>query len=231
MRNTGCGILRTVMVLLVASAMAFAQGEQQSRTLVVNGHSGHAPVIQEKGHTYVDLEALATIGNGSLSFNAKQIVLTLPPAVAEAPTSAETANPAEAAGLSRDFMKAGIEEIALIREWASPVAYAIQKGYPIEEHWVAGYREQAANGLRMASVAATTSDDRSALQLLTKEFDGVREWSDKLLHEQKRMDTAKYTMSPDALRNEPLSQKLVTCWRFLASMLGSGSFQDDSSCH
>ena len=32
-------------------------------------------------------------------------------------------------------------------------------------------------------------------------------------------------------RNEPLSQKIIACGRFLAPMLGSGSFQDDASCH
>ena len=45
------------------------------------------------------------------------------------------------------------------------------------------------------------------------------------------MDTAKYALSPGALRNEPLSQKIVSRGRFLASMLGSNTFQDDPSCH
>jgi len=104
-------------------------------------------------------------------------------------------------------------------------------GVSIKEEWVARYREQAASGLRLASVAASTNADRSALQLLTNEFDGVRDWSNKLVAAGKAMDTAKYSMSENAVRNDPQSQKLITCWRFLASMLGSGSFQDDSSCH
>jgi hypothetical protein len=231
MRNTGCGASWIVTVLLVASGMAFAQVEHQSRTLLVNGHSGQAAVIQENGHAYVDLEALAQIVNGSLSFNANRIVLTLPPAAAGTPTSVESRTPADDTGLSRDFMKAAIEEISLIREWGSPVGYAIQNGYPLKEEWVAQYREQAASGLRLASVAASTNADRSALQLLTNEFEGVRDWSNKLVAAGKAMDTAKYSMSENGLRNDPQSQKLITCWRFLASMLGSGSFQDDSSCH
>ncbi|HEY5176384.1 MAG TPA: hypothetical protein VII95_12550 [Terriglobales bacterium] len=231
MRNTWCGTSRTLTVLLVASGMAFAQVEHQSRTLLVNGRSGQAAIIQENGRAYVDLEALAQIANGSLSFNANRIVLTLPPSPVSTPISVDSPNPAENSGLSRDFMKAGIEEIALIREWGSPVGYAIQNGYSITEEWVARYREQAAHGLRMASVAASTNADRNALQLLTTEFEGVRDWSNKLVEARRSMDTAKYSMSANALRDDPQSQKLIACWRFLASMLGSGSFQDDSSCH
>ena len=118
-----------------------------------------------------------------------------------------------------------------MREWASPLAYAIQNGYPITEQWVAGYRESAANGVRMATVAASTSDDRNALQLLSNEFESVREWSNKLVEARKSLNTANYSMSESALRDDPLSQKIVTCGHFLASMLGSGSYQDNPSCH
>jgi hypothetical protein len=45
------------------------------------------------------------------------------------------------------------------------------------------------------------------------------------------MDTAKYSMSSDALRNEPLSQKIITCGRSLATMLGKAEFTDESTCH
>jgi len=142
-----------------------------------------------------------------------------------------TPPPAVENGLSRDFMRAGIEEIATMREWASTLAYAIQNNYQVTEDWAATYREQAANNLRVASAAASTDSDHKALQLLTNEFEAVRAWSSKLVEAKRSMDTAKYAMSPDALRNEPLSQKIITCGRFLASMLGSSTFQDDPSCH
>jgi hypothetical protein len=221
----------TMLLLGLTSTMALAQVEHQTRTLLVNGHSGQASVIQDNGRTYADLASLAQIANGSLSFTANGIELTLPASTVSTPTTEEPSSPAGESGLSQAFMKAGIEEIALLREWASPMANAINNGYPITEQWVNNYREQAANGLRMASVAASTNGDRNALQLLTNEFDGVRKWSDKLLEAQKSMNTAKYSMSPNALREEPLSQKLIACWHFLGSMLGSATFQDDSSCH
>jgi len=45
------------------------------------------------------------------------------------------------------------------------------------------------------------------------------------------MNAAQYAMSPSALRDDPLSQKIVACGWFLAPMLASGNIQDDPSCH
>jgi hypothetical protein len=219
------------LLLLLEPGILCAQAKQQTGTLVVNGQPGQAAVVQLDGRSYVDLEALAQITNGSLQFKANRIVLTLPLSAPNPPVAEPPASPVDASALSRDFMKAGIEEIALMREWASPLAYAIQNGYPVTEQWVAGYREQAAHGLRLASVAASTAADRKALQLLTNEFDAVRQWSNKLVEARNSMNAAQYAMSSSALRDDPLSQKIITCGRFLASMLGSSSFQDDPSCH
>jgi hypothetical protein len=83
----------------------------------------------------------------------------------------------------------------------------------------------------MASTAVSSDADRDAFQLLNHEFDAVQEWSNKLLEARKSMDTAKYSVSPTALQNDPLSQKIVSCGRFLGQMLVSGNFQDEASCH
>ncbi len=230
MRKT-CSMAWSLFALLITSGMAFAQAGPQTATIVVNGQSGKAPVIQNNGRTYVDVGALAQIAQGSLSFSGKQIVLTIPPGSGNAAAAADASQPADDSKLSRGFMRAAIEEISLLREWAAPVANAIQNGYPIQEDWVNNYKGKAATGLQLATTAASTNGDQSALQLLNNEFQGVSQWSDKLVHAAQQMDTAKYSMSPDSLRNDPQSQKLITCWRFLGSMFASGSFQDDSSCH
>lgn len=47
----------------------------------MNGQPGRAPVIQLHGRSYVDVEALARLTNGSLSFKGDQITLTLPASV------------------------------------------------------------------------------------------------------------------------------------------------------
>ena len=227
MRQTGCRMYWAACALLFASLTSFAQ----TSTVVVNGQTGQATTIQQDGRTFVDVAALAQIANGSLSFKGKTIMLSLPAASGGATAPAAAPAASDDTALSRPFMKAGIEEIALLREWGAAVGYAIKNGYPIQEQWAANYREQAANGLRLASAAASTTGDNSTLQLLNNEFDGVRQWSDRLVEESKHMDTAKYSMSPDSLRDEPRTQKLIACWRFLGSVLGSGSFQDDDSCH
>jgi hypothetical protein len=85
------------------------------------------------GHSYVDLEALARVANGSLSFNGNQITLTLPGA-----TSTPSADPsASPTGLSKGFLKAGIEAMSMVREWHSALANAIQNGFPLAENWLA----------------------------------------------------------------------------------------------
>jgi hypothetical protein len=128
-------------------------------------------------------------------------------------------------------MKAGIEEIARLREWATTVASVIRGGYGLTDEWVNGYRDQASQSLQLAEAAASTVGDRNAAQLLHHALDLVQQWSDKLVAAKKSMDTAKYSTSPNALREDPLSQKVITCGRFLTQMLGSAMFHDDASCH
>jgi hypothetical protein len=189
-------------------------------------------VVQLNGRTYVDLETLARIADGALAFQGNRVTLVLPGsgAIPTAPQS-NADQPAAQTGLSRDFRIAAIETLAQMREWASTTANAIQNGYPITESWVAGYREKAATSLRQASATASTDSDHNALALLTNEFQNVETWSNDLLEARKNMATGKYTMSGDALRNEPLSQKIINCGHFLGTMFGSGEFKDDLSCH
>ena len=220
-----------LLLLIYACRLSSAQASQ-TKTLVVNGRSGEAMVVQLNGQTYVDLESLARIAGGSLAFQGNQVTLALPTSGATAPaTDSHVNSPAEPTGLSRDFREAAIEAFAQMREWASTMANAVQYGYQITDDWASGYREKAATSLRQASANASTESDHSALALLTNEFQNVEAWSNELIEAKKNMATAKYTMSQDALRNEPLSQKIITCGHFLGAMLGSGDFKDDLSCH
>jgi len=230
------GLLRD---LLISSSLLFfsfsVMAQHQSRTLVVDGRPGQATVAEIEGRAYVDIAGLVEITHGSLRFQGDRIILSLPPSSMNSLPAEPPAEPADSpvhgSGLSREFMRAGIEEIATIREWASTLAYAIENGYFITAEWAANHREQAARDLALASAAASTDADRNALQLLTHEFETVRDWSNKLVQERKSMDTAKYALSENALRDDPTSQKIVTCGHFLATMFGSGSFEDNPSCH
>lgn len=235
MRNTLRKVLIISSSLLFSPLTPVAQHDQPSRILVIEGQEGQAAVVEIGSRAYVDVAGLTQIAHGSLTFKADRIVLTLPPSnmsTSRIELPAEPAHsPVGSFGLSRDFMRAGIEEIATMRAWASTLAYAIQNGYPVTELWASNSREQAAHDLRLAAAAVSTEPDRNALQLLTNEFEAVRQWSDKLLQERKSMDTAKYAMSANTLHDDRMSQKIIACGHFLATMLGSGSFEDDPSCH
>lgn len=216
------------LLLYFLSGVVLAQTSPEARTLVVNGQSAEGAVVQFHNRSFADLEVLARLANGTLIFHGTQVSLQLRCSETSSMSDDQTYRKS---GLSRGFVIAGIETLSQMREWASAMAYAIQNGYGVTANWAGDYRAKASSSLMVASSAATTDSDRSAQQLLTNEFDNLGAWSDKLVEAKQSMDTAKYSASPGTLRNEPLSQKILNCGHFLGTMLGSGEFKDDPSCH
>jgi hypothetical protein len=213
--------------LLALPLLALSQGAQQNLTLIVNGRSGFAAVVQISGRSCVEIETLARIANGSLNFKGDRIILTVPASiVATVPVSSSAIEPANR-GFSREFLRSGIEEMAAIREWRSVLTNAVLHGYPIRDEWLSGYRVQAAKNLTLASVALSTDSDRDALGLLTNEFDNMQKMNNRILELHKSMDY----ISPDTLENDPLDERIMNCAHFLASMAAGGQFQDAGSCH
>src|ERR1700746_4212714 len=129
MRNNFRNILLTTFLPLSLPCMLLHNHDQQPRVLVIDGHPGQAQVIQKDGRAYVDLESLVEIANASLSFKANQIVLRMRasdsnPLAADALGDAAH-SPADNSALSREFMRAGIEGLATMREGASTMANAV----------------------------------------------------------------------------------------------------------
>lgn len=215
-----------LLLLLIVPVLALSQAAQETRILVVNGQIGQVTVVQVNGRSYVDLEALAQVANGSVGFNGNKITLTLPGAQSTPPTAAPSASPSANPGLSKGFLKAGIEAMSLVREWHSALANAIQNGFPLAESWLSGYRNQAAAALRLASVAASTDSDQSASQLLNNEFENMKTLSNNYVAARQSLDY----IAPDALTNDTLNQKIISCGHSLAGMAASGQFVDDGSC-
>ena len=224
-----------ILLLLSLLPRCPAQMQQPGRSVRIAGKTGQAAAIEVNGRTYVDIKELAGINHWSVTATGDGITLSSTALHEGSPVGNSPQQPyqesTDTPALSRDFMRAGIEEFATMREWASTLAYAIQTGYQVSEDWVANYSQEASHKLGLASAAASTHGDHRALSLLTNEFQSIKQWSDKLVQERKSLDTAKYAVSPSALREDPLSKQIVTCGRFLATMLGSASFQDDPSCH
>ncbi|MGB6885459.1 MAG: hypothetical protein WBE10_15525 [Candidatus Acidiferrum sp.] len=211
--------------LLVVPGLALSQAGEDSRTLVFNGQPGHAPVVRMQGKSYVELEALARLTHGSLTFNGNQTTLTLPPPASAANTVTTVSG--EKSEFSKAFLQEGIEEMANVREWRTALTNAVQNGSPVGDDWITLYREPALRNLRLAAVAASTDSDRNAYQLLSNEFDNMKKLSDQFVVAHTSMN---YT-STDALKNNPLDQQILACARSMAAMAASGQFVDDGSCH
>ena len=195
-------------------------GSQHSGTLSVTGHPGTAPLVRMNGRSYIDLEALARLTEGSLAYKQDDVVLTLPSSTAEAP-AAEAKE-----GFSKPFVKAGIELMTEIREWRIAIVNAVKGNYPISEDWVSAQRRLADTNLRLASAAASTDDDRSGVPLLTAEFKNMQKLSDRILAKRRK---ATY-VPPRSLDNDPLNQQILACAQSMAAMVANNAFVDDANC-
>jgi hypothetical protein len=212
--------LSTTGLLLSLSVLALTLAAQQSTSLVVHGQPGDAKVVQVQGHNYVEIDGLARITNGSISFKDSQIVLTLPG------TQAASAAPQSTPGFSRDFLTAGIEAMARVREWHSALKTAIERGVPLGTGWLDAYQEQAQQALNLAMVAINTDADKSAYPVLVGINNNMKALTDKYVQQTKAM----IYLDPNSLQSDPLDQRLVACGHSLSAMASSRQFIDDSSC-
>jgi hypothetical protein len=199
----------------------------QNRTLVLAGHAGELPVVEMSGRSYVEIEAFMRLANGSMSFRGNQIVVTLPvPGPSTAEKNPETVESA-AAAFSKDFLRAAIEEMAVIREWRSTLVNAVRQGLPVTEVWVASCYGEAQKNLRLASLAVATESDRNALQLVTNELSNMKKLSDRFAEANK----SRTYVPTDALESDPLDKRILGCAHSLAAMAANNQFIDDGSCH
>jgi hypothetical protein len=117
------------IVLLLFASTALAQSEHIQRTIVVNGHSGEATIYRIDGKSFIDLETLIKISNGTIAFQGNQITLVLP-----GPKDAQNVQAVEpkgnSSGMSTEFMKSGVEFVSAIKAWTNALTYAVQKGVP-----------------------------------------------------------------------------------------------------
>ena len=228
----------TAILPLALAGVVHAQ--LQTRTLTVNGHSGKVTIYRVEGKAFIDLESLVRTANGTVAFRGDEIILTFPAArtaSAAEPTPAahESSTPSQAGStqseaMTKTFMSAAVQDLALIKDWQNTMAYAIQRGVPGDGSRLVILHDRAAEGLRLAKVQAHSPSDDNAMQLLTNHFNQVDGWKRKLVDERKSMSTANYSANPNALDQDAEYQKIVSCSQFLATMLPSGNYEDNGSC-
>jgi len=219
--------LATLMLSLIFVGAAFAQNAPAKKTLVVNGRTAAGAVVQIDGHSYIDVDTFARIMNATVSFEPGRVILTLPAAEAGAKPGRT------APGLSKDFAKAGIFQLAEMREWKAAIASAIRSGVA-EGNWLVpwlnDYRVRAEGSLSQTSLAAKTESDQKALQLLKNEFTNLGEWDSNTRATIHSLN-AEQAINPAAAQNDPLLAKISECANFLTAMLVSGESADSPSCH
>jgi hypothetical protein len=226
MKKLSCSLLVSALSLLLA-ASAVAQNPPQKITLVLNGRANDGAVAQIDGRSYVDVETLARILNATLSFKPGRVILTGP----EAETIAKPGHIAQ--GFSKEFARAGIAQLAEMREWKGAISSAIRSGVA-GGNWLAPllkeHRSRAAESLSLASVAAKTESDLKALELLKSEFTNLGEWDSEAQATIQSLNAEK-SINPLAAQNDPLLAKISECGNFLNAMLVGGEFADSTSCH
>lgn len=220
-------LLTTVALSLMFAGDTFAQNPPEKKTLVVNGRIAAGAVVQIDGHSYMDVDTFARIMNATASYEPGRVILTVP--AADAGAKPERTAP----GLSNGFAKAGITQLAEMREWKAAIASAIRSGVAGGNWlgpWLSDYRGRAEGSLSQTSLAAETESDQKALQLLKNEFTYLGEWDSNTQATIHSLN-AEQTINPAAAQNDPLLAKISECGNFLTVMLVGGEFADSTSCH
>ena len=201
------------------------------RALIVNGKSA-GMVVQIGGHAYVDVETVAQFTNGSVTLEPNRVVLNFPASGSIAPPSPGPAPlpPAPPPGLSRNFASLAIAELAEMREWRGAVGTILTYGVPVVGTWPQDYHDRVEANLGQVGLATSTAADQDAFQLLQNEFSNVERWASDVVTTRQALN-ATNTVRPDTMQNDPTLAKISDCSRFLSSMLVSGVFADNQSCH
>lgn len=227
--------LRLAIIPVFAAAL-FAQSTPD-KVLVVNGRTVGPAVRDIDGHTYVNLDTLAQAMSGNVTVEPNRVLLAFPtpvaataPAAAPAPPPTQPQTPEAPRGLSRGFAAAAIGNLAEMREWRGATTAMITYGMAVSDTLAQSYRDQVQEGLAQASVVAITDDDREALGLLQSESAQLANWANAILAARQELN-GKATVDPNALQNDSALAKIQACSQFLNSMLVSGSFADNASCH
>jgi hypothetical protein len=213
-------LLSLGVILSVSETVA---QDTSPKSLIINGTTVNATVIQVEGRSYVDIEGLAQALRGSVTFDPSRIELTIPaPEVARAPQ--------DSAEMSNQIQQISVVTLAEMREWRRAVAYTVTTGMPVAGTWSQDFKDRIEADIMKTALAVSTEADHQALQLLKQEFALLSEWADRVLGEREALQGAR-SVNPNALREDQALAKISECGKFLSWMIVSGTFSDDPSCH
>ena len=219
MKNRGKARYAILFGLILACAgMLFAQSTSD-RALFVNGKPA-GTVVQIGGRSYVDIDTVAQITNGSVTVEPNRVLLTI--AGLRPGPNANAVPPSPPQGVSREFARVAIAELAEMREWRGAVGTILTYGVPVVGSWPQDYRDHIEANLMQVAVAATTASDQDALQLLRNEFANLSQWAGDVVATRQSLNATK-TVDPNAMQNDQTLAKISNCSQFLSSMLSGSS--------
>jgi hypothetical protein len=224
MNRSGKNTLSLLSLGIILSVCESVAQDTAKKTLIVNGKTVDAAVVQVEGRSYVDIEGLAQAIGGSVTFEPNQISLTI-----SEPASPAAAAPEPAQDMTNRFQQIAVFCLAEMREWRGAIGTIVASGIPMVGTWSQDYHDRIGADLMQAALATSTESDRQALQLLQKEYALLGDWADNVLSERKALNAAR-TIDPNSLQNDPSLAKIGKCGQFLSSMIVGGNFYDDSSC-
>jgi hypothetical protein len=212
-----------ISIVAAVAAVSIVQQPNAEPAFIVNGRAVPAGVIQSEGHFYVEIGAVAHAIGGSVELQPNQILMSFP---------GQHANPtnADVEGLSKEFQRASISALGDMRQWVGAVSELISTGVPVAGQWPREYRERVDHDLTQASLAASTNSDRQTTHLLQMLYRKLGQWSDTVVAERNALNGAR-NVDPNALENDKVLAAIRNCGQFLGSMIVSGRFADDASCH
>lgn len=219
MRRPFGGIQAVVAVLTILPQLAVAQDAKPGEVLTVDGYRGEIPVVMVNGKAQIEVEALARLTKGSISYGENRITLTIPPP--------EPSDAKPQTGFSPEFLRASLEVVTEIREWRAALRHAVRNNFPVTDDWIDTYRTTLDGRLALASGVATTDGDRNALPLLTSSQNLMRKLNDNY---QALYKSATY-VTADSYDRDPLDRQVMDCAQGLGSVLAAGRYQDVSGCH
>jgi hypothetical protein len=212
-------------ILLSFAGVLLAQSGTD-RILIVNGKTAEARVVEIDGHSYIDIEALAQVMNGTLAIEPDRIVL----AIRTPNPSVTPPSPPAQEKLSKVFASAAVSELAEMREWRGAIGTVLAYNVPVVGTWPRDYHDHVEASLTQVALTASTNADRDTLQLLRNEFSNLADWAGNVVAMRQSLNATK-SASADVMQNDQELAKISACSSFLNAMLVSGEYADNPSCH
>src|SRR5487761_120225 len=182
-----CLLLVLSLGVILSVSETVAQ-DTPMRSLVVNGKTVNTAVVEAEGRSHVDIEGLAQVLGGSVTFEPNQITLTIPtPAPAPTPAENSATAPQAADDMSKQFQQLAVFAIAEMREWRGAIGALVTSGLPVVGTWPQDYHDRVGGDLLQATLAASTVSDNQAVQLLQREYALLTDWANEVLGERRAL--------------------------------------------